>query len=131
MGPVATVHGMVANLNHPELAVEDSAVATVRFSSGALGIVVASNSIRPGLRAEDRECATRRACAVSHSRSVVDVVGSGGGRYGALAGALIGQATELGRAEGKPALMAVEIANRLDIGEVPLGLVGVTLLVHE
>jgi UDP-N-acetyl-2-amino-2-deoxyglucuronate dehydrogenase len=49
MGPVATVHGMVANLNHPELAVEDSAVATVRFSSGALGVVVASNSIRPGL----------------------------------------------------------------------------------
>lgn len=51
MGPAEAVHGLVANLNHPELSVEDSAVAAVRFASGALGAVVASNSIRPGLHA--------------------------------------------------------------------------------
>jgi UDP-N-acetyl-2-amino-2-deoxyglucuronate dehydrogenase len=49
MGPVAEVDGLTANLNHPEIEVEDSAVAIVRFTSGALGVVIASNSQRPGL----------------------------------------------------------------------------------
>jgi UDP-N-acetyl-2-amino-2-deoxyglucuronate dehydrogenase len=49
MGPVSEVDGLTANLNHPEIEVEDSAVAMVRFASGALGAVIASNSQRPGL----------------------------------------------------------------------------------
>jgi predicted dehydrogenase len=49
MGPVAEVFGYWANLNHPTIEVEDSAVAVVRFRSGALGAVVASNSQNPGL----------------------------------------------------------------------------------
>jgi predicted dehydrogenase len=49
MGPVESVSGDWANLNHPEIEVEDTAVATLRFRSGALGSVVVSNSQRPGL----------------------------------------------------------------------------------
>jgi predicted dehydrogenase len=51
MGPVASVDSVVANLNHPEIEVEDTAVAVVRFASGAVGNVVATNSIRPGIHA--------------------------------------------------------------------------------
>jgi predicted dehydrogenase len=49
LGPVAEVDGWTANLNHPAIDVEDTAVAIVRFASGALASVVASNSQRPGL----------------------------------------------------------------------------------
>ena len=49
MGPVVEVDGLTANLNHPEIEVEDSAVAVIRFTSRALGVVIASNSQRPGL----------------------------------------------------------------------------------
>ena len=51
MGPVRSVTGFWANLNHPRIEVEDTAVASLRFTSGALGSVVVSNSQRPGLYA--------------------------------------------------------------------------------
>lgn len=49
MGPIVEVTGYVANFNHPTIEVEDTAVAIVRFQSGALGSIVASNSQNPGL----------------------------------------------------------------------------------
>jgi UDP-N-acetyl-2-amino-2-deoxyglucuronate dehydrogenase len=49
MGPAEEVFGYWANLNHPTIEVEDTAVAVLRFSSGALGSIVLSNSQRPGL----------------------------------------------------------------------------------
>ena len=49
LGPAVEVDGWVANVNHPEIEVEDSAVAIVRFAGGALATIVASNSQRPGL----------------------------------------------------------------------------------
>jgi predicted dehydrogenase len=49
MGPVAEVFGYWANLNHPYIEVEDTAVAVLRFASGALGSIVVSNSQNPGL----------------------------------------------------------------------------------
>jgi predicted dehydrogenase len=51
LGPVVEVDGRIANLNHPQIRVEDSAVAVVTFASGALATIVASNSQRPGLHA--------------------------------------------------------------------------------
>jgi predicted dehydrogenase len=51
LGPAVAVDGWVANVNHPEIEVEDSAVAIVRFAGGALATIVASNSQRPGLYA--------------------------------------------------------------------------------
>jgi predicted dehydrogenase len=49
MGPVAEVSGFWANLNHPYIEVEDTAVAVLRFASGALGTITLSNSQDPGI----------------------------------------------------------------------------------
>jgi predicted dehydrogenase len=49
MGPVDEVFGYWANVNHPSVEVEDTAVASVRFAGGGLGNVVASVSQKPGL----------------------------------------------------------------------------------
>lgn len=49
MGPIAEVSGYWANLNHPTIEVEDTAVAVLRFRNGALGSIVVSNSQKPGL----------------------------------------------------------------------------------
>ena len=49
LGPVAEVDAWTANLNHPDLDVEDTLVASIRFANGALASIVASNSQRPGL----------------------------------------------------------------------------------
>jgi predicted dehydrogenase len=49
MGPIEEVVGHWANLNHPTVEVEDTAVAAVRFQGGGLGSIVVSVSQRPGL----------------------------------------------------------------------------------
>jgi UDP-N-acetyl-2-amino-2-deoxyglucuronate dehydrogenase len=51
MGDVAEVFGYWANLNHPYIEVEDTAVAVVRFKSGALGNILVSNSQNPAIHA--------------------------------------------------------------------------------
>jgi UDP-N-acetyl-2-amino-2-deoxyglucuronate dehydrogenase len=51
MGPAVDIQSVVANLNHPELEVEDTALAVVRFAGGAVGSIIATNSVRPGLHA--------------------------------------------------------------------------------
>jgi len=49
MGPIDELFGYWANLNHPYIEVEDTAIAIMRFQSGALGTLLLSNSQRPGL----------------------------------------------------------------------------------
>lgn len=49
MGEVEEVYGAWATLNHPELEVEDTAAAVLRFRNGALGTIVVSNSQNPAL----------------------------------------------------------------------------------
>jgi len=46
---IAEIGGAWANLNHPDIEVEDTAVATIRFKGGGLGSIVTSLSQRPGL----------------------------------------------------------------------------------
>ena len=46
---VAEVSGYWANLNHPSVAVEDTAVAILRFRNGGLGSIVTSLSQKPGI----------------------------------------------------------------------------------
>ncbi len=46
---VTEVSGFWANLNHPTVEVEDSAVAILRFRRGGLGSIVASLSQKPGI----------------------------------------------------------------------------------
>ncbi len=52
MGPVAEVKSYWANLNHPYIEVEDTAIAVLRFQSGALGSILVSNSQKPGIYAK-------------------------------------------------------------------------------
>lgn len=52
MGPVVEVSAYWANLNHPYIEVEDTAVAILRFPGGALGSILVSNSQKPGIYAK-------------------------------------------------------------------------------
>jgi predicted dehydrogenase len=49
LGDVEEVTGYWANVNHPTVEVEDTAVACLRFRSGALGSIITSVSQKPGL----------------------------------------------------------------------------------
>ena len=49
MGPILSVTGIAANLNHPYIEVEDTAIANIRFTSGGLGNIVCSLSQNPGI----------------------------------------------------------------------------------
>jgi len=49
LGEIDEVSGYWANVNHPTIEVEDTALAMIRFKSGALGSIVTSVSQRPGL----------------------------------------------------------------------------------
>ena len=49
MGDVASVSAVTATLAHDRIEVEDTAVAAVRFRSGALGVIEAATSAWPGL----------------------------------------------------------------------------------
>ena len=49
MGEIDEVYGTWRNLNHPYIEVEDTAVAIVKFKSGAIGNILVSNSQKPGI----------------------------------------------------------------------------------
>lgn len=51
LGEIDEVFGFWANVNHPYIEVEDTAVAVVRFKNGALGNIVVSNSQNPAINA--------------------------------------------------------------------------------
>jgi predicted dehydrogenase len=52
LGPVKEVFAFYSNINHPYIEVEDTAVATVRFESGAMASILVSNSQKPGIYAK-------------------------------------------------------------------------------
>jgi UDP-N-acetyl-2-amino-2-deoxyglucuronate dehydrogenase len=49
MGEVNEVYGIWRNLNHPYIEVDDTALAIVKFKSGAIGNILVSNSQKPGI----------------------------------------------------------------------------------
>ncbi len=49
MGEVDEVYGLWKNLNHPYIEVDDTALAIVKFKSGAIGNIIVSNSQKPGI----------------------------------------------------------------------------------
>jgi UDP-N-acetyl-2-amino-2-deoxyglucuronate dehydrogenase len=49
MGEVEEVYGTWANLNHPYIEVEDTALAIVKFKNGGLGNILLTNSTKPGI----------------------------------------------------------------------------------
>jgi len=48
MGPVTHITGFTAMLAHERIEVEDTAVACLRFATGALGVIQATTSVHPG-----------------------------------------------------------------------------------
>ncbi len=50
MGPVETVFAMKAALRYPQIEAEDTLVATLKFQNGALGVIVAATSAKPGFK---------------------------------------------------------------------------------
>lgn len=50
MGPVETAFAMKSALRYPHIEAEDTLVGTVRFQSGALGVVQAATSAKPGFK---------------------------------------------------------------------------------
>lgn len=48
MGPVVEIQAQTATLAHKRIEVEDVATATLRFESGALGVIEASTAVYPG-----------------------------------------------------------------------------------
>jgi predicted dehydrogenase len=48
VGPAATVDARMSNLAHPEVKLEDSLTAFIRFSNGAQGLVEAATALWPG-----------------------------------------------------------------------------------
>jgi len=51
MGEAEELSGYWANLNHPYIEVDDTALAMVRFRSGALGNILVTNSLNPAINA--------------------------------------------------------------------------------
>jgi predicted dehydrogenase len=49
MGDVEEVYGLWKNLNHSYIDVDDTAIAIVKFRSGAVGNILVSNSQKPGM----------------------------------------------------------------------------------
>ena len=49
MGDIDELYGSWANLNHPYIEVEDTALAIIKFKTGALGNIIVSNSQKPGI----------------------------------------------------------------------------------
>lgn len=52
LGPVKEVFGFSKNYNHPYIDVEDTAVASILFESGAVASLLTSNSQKPGIYAK-------------------------------------------------------------------------------
>ena len=49
MGPAAEVAGYWANVNHPTVEVDDTAVAAIKFRNGGIGSIATSVSQKPGI----------------------------------------------------------------------------------
>ncbi len=73
MGPIEELFGYWGNLNHPYIEVEDTAIAVLRFKSGALGNIVVSNSQNSSVVWESlcaRQQRRFRGCANGRRRDV-------------------------------------------------------------
>ncbi len=49
LGEIEEISGYWANVNHPSVEVDDTAVATIRFRNGGLGSIITSVSQKPGI----------------------------------------------------------------------------------
>ncbi|MCC8191077.1 MAG: Gfo/Idh/MocA family oxidoreductase, partial [Planctomycetes bacterium] len=59
MGPVESIDGRIATLGHERIEVEDTAVATLTFANGALGVIEGTTCSYPGFLKRIELCGTR------------------------------------------------------------------------
>ena len=71
MGPVQAVQAFSANLGHPYIEVEDTAVAALRFANGALGVIHGTTSAWPGLPARVEISGTAGSVIYSEGKLIV------------------------------------------------------------
>ena len=71
MGPVQAVQAFTANIGHPYIEVEDTAVASLRFANGALGVVYGTSSAWPGFPARVEISGTAGTVIYSDGRLIV------------------------------------------------------------
>ena len=59
MGPVTEVMGLIATVGHERIEVEDTAVATLRFANGGLGVIEGTTAAYPGFLKRIEICGAR------------------------------------------------------------------------
>lgn len=59
MGPVTEINGRVATLAHERIEVEDTAVATLKFANGALGVIEGTTCAYPGFLKRIEICGSK------------------------------------------------------------------------
>ncbi len=64
MGPVVEIRGQFGLLAHERIDVEDVALATLRFASGALGVIEASTAVFPGYLKRIELCGSEGSAAM-------------------------------------------------------------------
>ena len=69
VGPTKNIQSITRTLSH-EIEVEDTAVASVEFESGALGVIVASTATHPGFERQIRISGTRGAVEITENQIV-------------------------------------------------------------
>jgi len=112
MGPVAEVTAVCATQAH-QVEVEDTALAIVRFASGALATIVSSTAVYPGFSQRLEITGTEGTVAVEDGRIVLRALRSGPPGPGEPAGPA-GQADAAAYAGGiDPASHAAQIADLL------------------
>src|SRR5262245_36271421 len=72
MGPVEVAFAMKATLRYPKIEGEDTLVASLRFKNGALGVIEAATSVKPGFK---------RRLEISGERGTVILDGDAIGRW--------------------------------------------------
>jgi len=58
-GPVSEIYGATATLTHERIEVEDTAVATLRFANGALGVIEGTTGTYPGFLKRIEVCGSQ------------------------------------------------------------------------
>src|SRR5580704_17228758 len=107
LGDPIEVFGRTARLAHERIEVEDTAVATIRFASGALGVLLATTAAYPGVTARLQIHGDRGSAVIDDDRLTYLHAATGAADDPAYcADATANQATVLPPADAEPAVSA-------------------------
>lgn len=78
MGEIEEVYGHWSNFNHPEIEVDDTALAVVKFKNGGIGNIIVSNSQKPGIHGNLHVHGTEATVGVQTEGGAMFIAGSTG-----------------------------------------------------